>query len=255
MTLNDLERRNSPYFAFFSPNSTDFQADYITVVDDRPIMSVKCKSPSLQSSTFGENYNAPCSAVSLRWLSILLKLIAHKFRALSFLILSPKIALNTQFQAKVPKYKNRNISETINPINTKFEDQVETNNCTSWVGGLILPRSNPIRLPAAIRKNQYDVITPQRVVRFWRNLVGRCTIKRAWSRLGQNRNRKENSNMAAVRFSSSASPPTYPITVLLDLSAAIDTVDHNILLTVLSSRFGVAGTAYDWFESYLSGRT
>jgi len=39
--LNDLERRNSPYFAFFSPNSTDFQADYITVVEDRPIMSVK----------------------------------------------------------------------------------------------------------------------------------------------------------------------------------------------------------------------
>jgi len=41
MTLNDLERRNSLYFAFFSPNSTDFQADYITVVEDRPIMSVK----------------------------------------------------------------------------------------------------------------------------------------------------------------------------------------------------------------------
>jgi len=39
--LNDLERRNSPYFAFFSRNSTDFQADYITVVKDRPTMSVK----------------------------------------------------------------------------------------------------------------------------------------------------------------------------------------------------------------------
>jgi len=40
MTLNDLERRNSPYFAF-SPNSIDFQADYITVVEDRPIMFIK----------------------------------------------------------------------------------------------------------------------------------------------------------------------------------------------------------------------
>jgi len=37
MTLNDVERRNSSYFAFFSRNSTDFQADYITVVEDRPI--------------------------------------------------------------------------------------------------------------------------------------------------------------------------------------------------------------------------
>jgi len=41
MTLNDFERRNSLYLAFFSLNSTDFQADYITVVEDRPIMSVK----------------------------------------------------------------------------------------------------------------------------------------------------------------------------------------------------------------------
>jgi len=41
MTLNDLEHRYSPYFAFFSRNSTDFPADYITLVEDRPIMSVK----------------------------------------------------------------------------------------------------------------------------------------------------------------------------------------------------------------------
>jgi len=41
MTLNDLERRNSPYFAFFSPNLIDFPADYITVIEDRSIMSVK----------------------------------------------------------------------------------------------------------------------------------------------------------------------------------------------------------------------
>ena len=42
MTLNDLERRNGPYFVFFfSRNSTDFPADYITVVEDRPILSVK----------------------------------------------------------------------------------------------------------------------------------------------------------------------------------------------------------------------
>jgi len=40
MTLNDLERRNSPYFAFFF-TEFDFQADYITVVEDRCIMSVQ----------------------------------------------------------------------------------------------------------------------------------------------------------------------------------------------------------------------
>jgi len=41
MTLNDLERRNIAYFAFFSPNSIALLANYITVVEDRPIMSVK----------------------------------------------------------------------------------------------------------------------------------------------------------------------------------------------------------------------
>jgi len=64
MTLNDLERRNSSFLRFL-PNSTDFQADYITVVKDRPIMSIKyCLAVTV--FYFGENYNAPCSAVSLR---------------------------------------------------------------------------------------------------------------------------------------------------------------------------------------------
>jgi len=41
MTVNDLERCNSPYFAFFSLISIALQADYVTVVEDKPIMSVK----------------------------------------------------------------------------------------------------------------------------------------------------------------------------------------------------------------------
>jgi len=35
MTLNDLERRNSPYFAFFSPNSIVLLANYVIVVEDK----------------------------------------------------------------------------------------------------------------------------------------------------------------------------------------------------------------------------
>ena len=42
--------------------------------------------------------------------------------------------------------------------------------------------------------------------------------------------------------------------VLLDLSAAFDTIDHNLLLDLLQSDFGVIGSALHWVRSFLSER-
>jgi hypothetical protein len=43
--------------------------------------------------------------------------------------------------------------------------------------------------------------------------------------------------------------------VLLDLSAAFDTIDHKILLNRLHTRCGIRDTALKWFKSYLGDRT
>ena len=45
------------------------------------------------------------------------------------------------------------------------------------------------------------------------------------------------------------------VLTFLDLSAPIDTIDHNILLSRLEHVFGIHGTALQWFSPYLSNRT
>ena len=76
-------------------------------------------------------------------------------------------------------------------------------------------------------------------------------------------------NQSAYRCFHSVETATVPVTndllravddhgeavlVLLDLSAAFDTKDHQILLKRLSARYGVTGKAHQWFSSYLENR-
>ena len=58
----------------------------------------------------------------------------------------------------------------------------------------------------------------------------------------------QNDILSALDAGSSA------ILLMLDLSAAFDTIDHDILLSRLCNVYGITGNALDWFRSYLTGR-
>jgi len=59
VTLNDLEWRNDPFMTI-SRKLTALQAYYLTLIEDRPILTAEYHLPLIAKT------NAPCSAVSLR---------------------------------------------------------------------------------------------------------------------------------------------------------------------------------------------
>ena len=56
-----------------------------------------------------------------------------------------------------------------------------------------------------------------------------------------------------IYCSADSSQPT--LLVSLDLSAAFDTIDLSVLLSRLSTSFGINGTALAWLSSYLLNRS
>ena len=58
----------------------------------------------------------------------------------------------------------------------------------------------------------------------------------------------QNDILSALDAGSSA------ILLMWGLSAAFDTIDHDILISRLCNVYGITGNALDWFRSYLTGK-
>jgi hypothetical protein len=90
------------------------------------------------------------------------------------------------------------------------------------------------------------------------NLVNHLEINKLLSahQYGFQRNKSTEHNLIHVinHISESLNNGNYTIGLFLDLKKAFDVVDHEILLSKLP-KYGITGSALDWFRSYLSERS
>ena len=92
-----------------------------------------------------------------------------------------------------------------------------------------------------------------------RQLVQYLTVKNLFPRLQSAYRRSHSTETALLKVFTDVinaiDAGEVALLSFLDFSAAFDTVDHKILLRKLSSSFGFSSTVYNWFSSYLTGRT
>ena len=125
----------------------------------------------------------------------------------------------------------------------------------------------PLIKKASLPKNDLKNYRPVSGLCFLSKLVERVVAKQLTSHI--NINKLDNPHQSAykpghstetallsikneVHLSLARGEPT--ALVLLDLSAAFDTIDHSSLLRYLKSWFGLGGTVLKWFASYLGDR-
>ena len=89
-------------------------------------------------------------------------------------------------------------------------------------------------------------------------LMGYCTINRLLPDNQSSYRKYHSTETALVKVHNDilTSMDRQEITflILLDLSAAFDTINHSLMIDILENDFGIAGVVKKWFESYLVSR-
>jgi len=117
-------------------------------------------------------------------------------------------------------------------IDTEFSTNVQHHSCAC---------------PRSLRKSSLPVLF---TILSWISLLHRSNLRTNAFTIA----RQLLSASIATYYVPSITDVVYVVLLLLDLSTAFDTVDHNLLLSRLESKFSIRGKALQWFISYLSRR-
>ena len=117
---------------------------------------------------------------------------------------------------------------------------------------LVLPLLNKLNADF----EQFSNLRPASNLKFLSKLIEKTVFVQLNNYLGEN-NLHEPLQSAYKTFHSTETldkgENVFP--VLLNLSAAFDTVNHALLSALLQKSFGISGTVLQWFNSYLPQRT
>ena len=114
----------------------------------------------------------------------------------------------------------------------------------------------PLLKKPSLDSNDFKNYRPISNLRFISKTIEKCVAKQ----LIQNLDINDFGETYQSAYKRNHSKETALIRVRSDIAMAIDQhnsviVDHGILLSRLSNRFGITGTVLEWFLSYLSDRT
>ena len=127
---------------------------------------------------------------------------------------------------------------------------------------------NPLLMKLGLDQNQFNNYRPVSNLPFLSKILEKVVLKQLMEHIIKNKLRQKfqsayrmfhSTETALLRvfndLINALDDGNVCVLTLLDLSAAFDTIDHDILLSRLETSFGISGSVHDWFKSYLTGRT
>ena len=158
--------------------------------------------------------------------------------------------------------------ENINLFIPQFVDLVNLSLSTGDVDGVKLADIIPWIKGNSLDQNLLKNYRPISNLTFLGKLIERVVLKRLDAHLTKNNlhineqsayKQNNSTETLLVRITNdilvASDKKTATVVMILDLSAAFDTVDHDLLLNILSNEIGLRGTVLKWFKSFLTGRS